>query len=85
MVFGNQDYSIQTIPTMIPSTNEQEIYEGAIFISKDELKCALGKLALKVKFEYRILKSYKTRFRASCVNIDCKFELRATVMKESNY
>ena len=50
MIPGNQDCSIQTMPTMIPSTDEHVIYKGAIFISKDELKYALGKLALKVKF-----------------------------------
>ena len=85
MVLGNQDYSIQTIPTMIPSTNEHEIYESAIFMSKGELKCTLGKLALKVKFEYRILRSCKTRFKASCVNIGCKYELPSIAMKWDNY
>ena len=57
---------------MIPSIDEHEIYEGAMFMSKDELKCVLGKLALKVKFEYRILRS-------------CKYELRATAMKRGKY
>ena len=70
---------------MIPSTYEHEIYEGAMFMNKDELKCALGKLALKVKFEYQILKSCKTHFRTSCVNIAYKFELDATAIKWGNY
>ena len=56
-----------------------------MFISKDELKYALGKLALKVKFEYRIKRSSKTRFRSSCVDIACKFKLRASGMKGGNY
>ena len=81
----NQDYSIQIIPTMILSIDEHEIYENAMFMSKNELKCALGKLALKVKFEYQILSSCKTHFKASCVIMDYKFELRATAMKRGNY
>ena len=85
MVSGNRYYSIQTIPTMIPSIDEHKIYEGAMFMSKDELKCALGKFALKVKFEYRILWSYKIRFKASCVNIGYNFQLCATMMKWGNY
>ena len=70
---------------MIPSTDEHEIYEGAMFMSKNELKYALGKFALKVKFKYRILRSCKTRFRESCVNIGYKFQLCVTAMKEGNY
>ena len=70
---------------MIPSTDEYVIYKGAIFISKDELKYALGKLVLKVKFEYRIKRSSKTSFRASCVDIACKFKLYASGMKGGHY
>ena len=63
MIPGNQDCSIQTMPTMILSTNEPVIYKDAIFINKDELKYSLGKLALKVKSKYRIKRSTKTHLR----------------------
>ena len=45
-------FSIQSIPKIIPSTDEHELYEGAMFKNKDELKTSLGKYALKQKFEY---------------------------------
>ena len=73
------------MPTMIPSTYEHVIYKGAMFINKDELKYTLDKLALMVKFEYRIKRSSKTRFRASCVDLACKFKLCASGMKWGNY
>ena len=62
-VLENQDYSIQTIPTMIPSINEYVLYKGAMFKGKDELKYSLGKLTLKVKSKYRIKRSTKTHLR----------------------
>ena len=46
------DYPIQTIPLIIPSTDEHVLYKGAMFMSKDELKTTLGRFALKEKFEY---------------------------------
>ena len=41
------DFSIQSISKIIPSTDEYERYEGAMFKNKDELKTSLGKYALK--------------------------------------
>ena len=41
------DFSIESIPEIIPSTDEHELYEGAMFKNKDELKTSLGKYALK--------------------------------------
>ena len=49
---GVGDFSIESIPSIIPSTDEHELYEGAMFKKKDELKTSLGKYALKQKFEY---------------------------------
>ena len=40
-------FSIESIPEIIPSTDEQELYEGAMFKNKDELKTSFGKYALK--------------------------------------
>ena len=45
----------------------------------------MGKLTLKVKFECRIKRSSKTRFRALCIDIACKFKLHASGMKGGNY
>ena len=49
---GFGDYSIQTNPLRIPSTDEHVLYKGAMFMSKNELKTTLGRLVLKDKFEY---------------------------------
>ena len=35
---GVGDFSIEGIPEIIPSTDEHELYEGAMFKNKDELK-----------------------------------------------
>ena len=82
---GVGDFSIQSIPEIILSTDEYELYEGAIFKNKDELKTSLGKYALKQKFEYRITKSSKTRFLVSCKYKSCTFKLRASSVQESSY
>ena len=37
-VHGAGDYSIQTIPPMIPSIDEHVLYKGVMFMSKNELK-----------------------------------------------
>ena len=50
-------------------------------MSKDKLKITLGRLALKDKFKYRIRRSSKTCFEASCKDIGWKFQLRAFGMK----
>ena len=49
---GLGDFSIESIPEIIPSTDEHELYECTMFKNKDELKTSLGKYALKQKFEY---------------------------------
>ena len=46
-----------------------------MFKNKDKLKTALGKYALKQKFEYRITESSQTRFLASCKDKTCTFKL----------
>ena len=46
-VSGIGDFSIESIPSIIPSTDEHELYEGVMFKNKDELKTTLGKYALK--------------------------------------
>ena len=84
-VLGVGDFSIESIPKIISSTNEHELYEGAIFKNKDELKTSLGKYALKQKFEYRITRSFKTRFLASCKDKSCTFKLRAGSVLEGSY
>ena len=44
---GVGDFSIESMPKIIPSTDEHELYKGAMFKNKDELKTSLGKYALK--------------------------------------
>ena len=66
LMVGNENYLIQSIPKMIPSTDEHVLYKGAIFMSKDELKEIFGKFALKEKIEYRIRRPNKIHFATSC-------------------
>ena len=75
---GVGDFSIQSIPEIISSTDEHELYEGAMFKNKDELKTSLDKYALKQKFEYRITRSSKTHFLASCKDKTYMFKLCAS-------
>ena len=84
-VLENKDYFIQTIPLMIPSTDENVLYKGIMFMSKDELKITLGRLTLTYKFKYRIKRSNKTHFEASCKDIGCKFQLHAIEMQKGSY
>ena len=42
-----EDFSIESIPEIIPLTDEHELYESAMFKNKDELKTSLDKYALK--------------------------------------
>ena len=84
-VLGVGDFSIESIPEIILSTDEHELYEGAMFKNKDELKTSLSKYALKQKFEYRITRSSKTCFLASCKDKSCTFKLRAGSVQEDSY
>ena len=79
---GSADVSFETVPTMIESTSKHPLYKGAMFMSKEELKMSLGMLALNEKFEYKIKRSSKTRFYASCNHIGCTFLLRAIGIQE---
>ena len=74
---GFEDYSIQTIATIISSTDDHVLYKGVMFMSKDELKTILGRLVLKEKVKYRIRRLSMTCFEASYKDISCKFQLRA--------
>ena len=76
IVPGVGDYSIKSIPSIISSTNEHELYKGAMFKNKDKLKTTLGKHTLKQKFEYQKIRSSQTRFLASCKDKTCMFKLR---------
>ena len=49
---GVGDFSIESIPSIIPTTDEHILQKDAMFKNKDELKTALGKYVLKQKFEY---------------------------------
>ena len=84
-VLGFRDHSFQTIPLVIPSIYEHVLYKGVMFINKDDLKIALGKLVLKDKFEFRIKRSSKTHFEASCKYMACKFQLHTVAMEEGIY
>ena len=56
-----------------------------MFKNKDELKIAFGKYALKQKFEYRITRSFETRFLASCKDKSYTFKLRAGSIQKGSY
>ena len=84
-VLGVEDFSIESIPKIIPSIDEHELYEGAMFKNKDELKTLLDKYALKQKFEYRITRFSKTRFLASCKDKSCTFKLCTSSVQEGSY
>ena len=53
--------------------------------NKDELKTSLGKYALKQKFKYRITRSSKTRFLASCKDKNCTFKLHVDSVQKESY
>ena len=65
---------------MMSSTSDHVLYKGVIFMSTDEIKMTLGMLAFKEKFEYRIRRTRKTYFEASCKDIGCKFQLHGIGM-----
>ena len=77
------NYSFQTIPKMISSILGHALYKGTMFMSKEKLKTSLRMLSLKEKYEYRVRRSSKTRFNASCKHIGCKFQLHVVGMQGS--
>ena len=81
-VFSYVDYSIESIPTMMSSTSDNVLYKYAMFMNNEELKMTLGMLALKEKFEFRIRRSNKTRFKTSYKDIGCKFQLCVIKMQK---
>ncbi|XVF83079.1 hypothetical protein PTKIN_Ptkin16aG0103800 [Pterospermum kingtungense] len=74
---GFTQYSISEINTASSSTSDHELYVDAEFMSKDDLIMCIGKRALKERFEFRVKRSSKTRYVASCVVEYCTFEVRA--------
>ncbi|XVF54137.1 hypothetical protein PTKIN_Ptkin05aG0156600 [Pterospermum kingtungense] len=74
---GFTQYSISEINTASSSTSDHELYVDAEFMSKDGLITCIGKRALKERFEFRVKRSSKTRYVASCIVEDYTFEVRA--------
>ncbi|KAK3184737.1 hypothetical protein Dsin_032023 [Dipteronia sinensis] len=58
---------------------------GRIFSSKKELKRELSLLALKQHFEFRIRRSYKGRFQATCKDDNFSFKVHARKTDEGKY
>ena len=84
-ILGLEDYSIQTILTVMSATSNNGIYKGRMFVSKEKLNMTLGLFALKEKFEYRIRRSIKTHFEVSYKYIGCKFQLHAIEVQNKFY
>ncbi|KAK3225250.1 hypothetical protein Dsin_005112 [Dipteronia sinensis] len=71
-ILGSEQYSFQTI-NHESSTSNGRFYKGRIFSSKKDLKRELSLLALKQHFEFRIKRSSKARFQATCKDENCSF------------
>lgn len=61
------------------------LYEGAIFSNKNELAAKVDFYQVKHRFEYRVLRSSKTRYFVVCKHKGCPFMLRATAIKRGGW
>jgi hypothetical protein len=61
------------------------LFEGQCFSSKNELKLELGKLCISRCFDYKVDRSSKTRFEASCVTDGCDWRIRAYLLEDTSY
>ncbi|KAK3225120.1 hypothetical protein Dsin_004982 [Dipteronia sinensis] len=83
-ILGSEQYSFQTINHECSSSNSR-FYKGRIFSSKKELKRELSLMALKQHFEFRIRRSSKARFQATCKDDNCSFRVHVKKMDEGEY
>ncbi|KAK3227209.1 hypothetical protein Dsin_007071 [Dipteronia sinensis] len=82
-ILRSEQYSFQTINHECSSSNSR-FYKDIIFSSKKELKRELSLMASKQHFEFRIRRSSKARFQATCKDDNCSFRVHAKKwMRES--
>ncbi|KAL4587087.1 hypothetical protein LXL04_011737 [Taraxacum kok-saghyz] len=62
--------------------NSLSMKEGTKFDNAVEFKRALNHYAITNEFDYFILKSDQTRFRARCENLDCGWRIYASIMQD---
>ncbi|KAK3205436.1 hypothetical protein Dsin_019482 [Dipteronia sinensis] len=52
---------------------------------KKQLRLHLGMVVMTKKFQYRVKRSTTNRFEAACIHNHCKWRIRATKLKNSDY
>jgi hypothetical protein len=66
------------------NTNE-DIVVGQLYQNKSELKRVLGMLAIRRNYEFKVKKSDKWRLEVGCMDVNCKWRLRATKLQDLDY
>ncbi|KAI3761978.1 hypothetical protein L1987_52401 [Smallanthus sonchifolius] len=66
------------------NSHSSHISDGHIFKNKEELKLELGKICITECFEYKVERSSKTRFEASCLNDGCEWRIRAYMIENTD-
>jgi len=60
-----------------------EINVNNVFRRKDVLQMAIGMTAVRNNFEFKVLRSSKTRYSIGCSDMQCSWKLNASVCKKS--
>ncbi|KAL8138136.1 hypothetical protein V2J09_004137 [Rumex salicifolius] len=95
--FPNADCADKNQPEMVPIYEEDErnqlalsedrdfLRVGQFFKSKHELVNAVKSMAICENFVYRVKKSSLELYKLKCVDAECKWKMRATKLKGTNY
>ncbi|KAK3195743.1 hypothetical protein Dsin_027053 [Dipteronia sinensis] len=62
-----------------------DIEISGLYHCKKQLRLHLGMVAMTKKFQYRVKRSTTDRFEAACIHNHCKWRIRATKLKNSDY
>ncbi|KAK1571076.1 hypothetical protein Q3G72_011620 [Acer saccharum] len=62
-----------------------DIEMGGLYHCKKQLRLHLGMVAMTKKFQYHVKRSTTDRFEAACIHNHCKWRIRATKLKNSDY
>ena len=67
------------------TANNDFLKVGQLYPSKDELKAAVSKQALRDRFGYKVYKSTTQIYKVVCVVKECNWLMLATKVKDADY
>ncbi|KAK3230158.1 hypothetical protein Dsin_002039 [Dipteronia sinensis] len=77
--------AVRSVDVFEKSSDQGPIYKGQMFKDKPTLKRAVGSYAFAERFEYRVSRSFNTRFTAECTQKSCGWVLQAWKSNRGTY